>query len=486
MKQNERRRAAVMLAALMASSSLMACGEADETTADTTDAVQTGAAETVETGETELTDNLPEMDYEGYTFRFSTRDPGWQHSLWLMEELTGDTMNDAIYNRNLAVAERFNITYDEVSYMEPDEALKTLLAGEDAFDIVSTRTPTLLELAEQGLLFQADDLPYVDLTKPWWNQSLNECLTIAGTNYLFAGAYNVTAYDNTHMLVFNKDMLTRFSLENPYTLVNEGDWTMDAFAEMISSVTVDVDGNGTMDENDSYGFLSQPKHVLPGLWIGADILTITKDENDIPRFSLPSDQKFADVFEAAYAMTWDSGAWYVNEYIRNDDMTLITMFAEEHGLFMDATGYFIASLRDMDADFGIIPYPKYNEEQNTYYSRIEGVNPSGVPVTAADVERTSVILEAMAFESLGTVLPAYYEVSLKTKMVRDEESSAMLDIIFENHVLDLGDGVWFDLLRDGLFRDMFTTNNRNLASSLASVENSVIEKLNNTVENLTK
>jgi len=49
------------------------------------------------------------------------------------------------------------------------------------------------------------------------------------------------------------------------------------------------------------------------------------------------------------------------------------------------------------------------------------------------------ILEALSAESKYTLRPAYYDVTLKTKMARDEDSSDMLDIIFRNRVWDIGE-----------------------------------------------
>lgn len=52
--------------------------------------------------------------------------------------------------------------------------------------------------------------------------------------------------------------------------------------------------------------------------------------------------------------------------------------------------------------------------------------------------RTSEILEAMAAKRKEIMMPGYYEVSLQSRSARDEESSAMLDIIFASRMYDLG------------------------------------------------
>jgi hypothetical protein len=100
----------------------------------------------------------------------------------------------------------------------------------------------------------------------------------------------------------------------------------------------------------------------------------------------------------------------------------------------------VTLLRDMETDFGIIPPPKFNNEQSDYCVAIHpGCTSSiAIPVTVENTERTGTILEALTAESKYTLLPAYYDISLKTKFARDDESQEMLDIIFANRIYDLG------------------------------------------------
>jgi len=60
-----------------------------------------------------------------------------------------------------------------------------------------------------------------------------------------------------------------------------------------------------------------------------------------------------------------------------------------------------------------------------------------IPVTA-DKEFSGLILESLAVESVSTVSPAFYDICLNGKVVRDEESKGMLDIIFSNKIFDIG------------------------------------------------
>jgi len=462
----------------------IACGTVDgpNTFADTASVNSDSASVTTE----DVKDNLPELDYNGYEFRIFTRVQAWYHGNWIAEEANGEVLNDAIYNRNQRVAERLNIQFSEVSEGNTDNARNAILAGDDAYDVINGRCAIIWSYAEEGLLYDMSQLPYVDLTKGYWDSSLNECLSVCGKQYFAVGANNITSYDYTHVLVFNKDMVEKYALESPYSLVRSGKWTFDAFEKAVKNVNADLNGDSVMDDKDAYGFISQPKAVLPGFWIGAEVLSVNKNAKNEPVFTMSGDTKFLEVFDTIYKITRDSGAWFYNTKAGNNDQSLITMFQNNQGLFMDMTFYYIEALRGMDTDFGIIPYPKYTEEQDNYYARIEGCELSGIPVTTTDLSRTSAILEAIAAESVATVLPAYYDVALKAKYTRDDDSAEMLDFIFNNRIFDYGDTIWCDKLRDGVFEAMYINDDRAIASKLASINNIMEDAVKKTVQAFTQ
>ena len=148
------------------------------------------------------------------------------------------------------------------------------------------------------------------------------------------------------------------------------------------------------------------------------------------------------------------------------------MFSEGKALFMDMSFFFIEELREMETDFGIIPYPKYDENQSSYATRLCYYMPAVVPITITGerLDRAGVMLEALACEYASNVVPAYYEIALKTKAARDEESQGMLDIIFNNRVIDLGDSTFCGELRDGAMRQLFDSKKNTLASRAKSLE----------------
>ena len=263
--------------------------------------------------------------------------------------------------------------------------------------------------------------------------------------------------------MFNKAIAEEYALEDFYTLVNDGKWTFDKFGEIIRSVSNDLNGDSVMDENDQYGLVALDRHVLPSFWIAGGVKTIEKNDADEPVFTIPTNEKFSDVFNSIFEMIRDS-----NSYLAN-----IELFQQGRALFTLNTIGSVTDMREMEDDFGILPLPKYDESQAVYYTRVGGGSLPIVPITISDPDFVGAIIEALTCESKNTVIPAYYDVALKTKYVRDEASVDMLNIIFENRIYDLGDTYWCMQLRDGIFAGMFTDNNRDLSSKLASMKSTM-------------
>jgi len=137
----------------------------------------------------------------------------------------------------------------------------------------------------------------------------------------------------------------------------------------------------------------------------------------------------------------------------------------------------------MEADFGIIPYPKYDENQARYYVRSGGGWPKIVPAHAPNPERTSIILEALAAESRNTVVPAFKEINLKTKISRDNESAEMLDLIFNSGFGDVGTFLWLEI-RDALVGVVKSGNYASMAEKKSPAFEKTLNKVNETAAGL--
>ncbi len=435
---------AVLLAALLLSS----CGSAG--VEETADPVETAAqTEAVTETETEkLLPDLPEDDFEGYEFTMLTK--GYYSTHWYSmeayaEELTGEPVNDAVYNRNAVIGEKYNFTVAEAYGASEDpsgDLKKAVQAGEDMYDLLLIGGTVLGSLAQQGFLVDLTTMPHMDLSKPWYDQSANASLSIANKLHMTAGDLNIMDNNATWALLFNKSLAEDIGTEDLYQLVTEGKWTLDLLEEYATLAARDLNGDGVQNEFDQWGIQGEGFNTM-ALIQGGGAFPFGKDENDIPVITI-QDEHFYDAFAKANAINGNFDiCMFVNNFTGYSDVWAECMdlaFTEGRVLFACVGLNRVTLFREMEGDFGILPLPKYDEDQEKYHDLISlwSANMISIPKTMSDANRTGIIVEALSAESKYTLTPAYYDKTLKTKSARDEESAAMLDLIFEARAFDLG------------------------------------------------
>lgn len=462
--------------------SMVACnGEnPSQKESDTEPEVQQTDSET-ET-ETELTDNLPEKTFDGAEFRMLSYETVGCNGVHVVEEMTGESVNDASFKIMDGLEDRFQITISETldNNLCLNGIQKTILAGDNAYELIFPNDNTTFSFIQKGCALNYTELPYIDLSRVYWSPELNKSISIAGQLYYAKAAVDLSALDYTHMLTFSKTMATNYNLENFYDLVRNGKWTIDKMQEAMAVVFYDPDS--TVDEQtDVYGYVASGHQVLPSFIEAAGEYTIAKDENDVLYYAVPGSEKLSNIIDKVFNVMWDTGYWKVNTTVQERPEDLETLMEEDRTLFTDTTFHNVQKLRELDTDFGLLPYPKYEETQKQYYSRIECSRSPMVPITVEDTDYVSMIMEAMALSTYKYLLPAYYEDSLQGRDARDEESVAMLDIVYNSMVYDLGDTVWIQDIRAGYMMNMFNKNDRDLVSNVEKkrekIESSLAEAM---------
>ncbi|MBQ8640717.1 MAG: extracellular solute-binding protein [Clostridia bacterium] len=445
MKKN--RLSCLFLALLM----LASCGApaADETTADTS--ADTAAAETETVAETDslearqaVTDDLGEHDFGGEDYRMLIQER------WLgyhqVEELTGDVLNDAIYTRNSTVEERFNVNLTMIgeAYDVQMQSIKNaVISGNDEYDLYLGHSVYSGDLAVQGYLLNLHDLD-IDFTKPWYPSDAVENLTVNGKMFLAASDVCLSLAANTYCYYFNKDLVTDYGLEDPYTVVSEGKWTIDYLLQNVATIYTDANGDGIVANEDIYGFATEKTNSLVPYYYAFEIDTVELTKEGV-NIIFDKNEKNIDAVEKLRTLLYGSQGSYAytgdGAYTSGADLFVIqnTIFAVSK--LGDSANWFREAC---DFDYGIIPYPKYTEEQENYYTVAGGsINSSAIPITAGRTELISTIYAAMAAESWKILIPQYYDVVLKYKGARDETSTAMIDLILDGRNLD------FEFIYDG-------------------------------------
>ncbi len=474
-------------------------------TADTSDTSANAVDTTVADVETTADDrpDLPKEDFGGYEFRSLSRGRYNGNTHWsifefeYLEEKAGDTVNEAVFERNTYIEDTYNVKIKMIdkgssgNKNEPLEAARTaVLANSDDFDIYGDSVDTASQLAAEGLLIELSDLNYTDLSQPYYDQESIKQLSIADKLYTVISDMNLLDKHGTWITLFNKSTITEYNLENPYELVKSGSFTMDKMLDMMKKVSHDVDGDGVMTEYDSVGMFGETWNIN-ALMMGADVLTFEKNDNDIPEFALENERTYT-AFEKAYAILFDKSVSLFDSDIKGSYTDLytepyITGCAENRMLFYVTGMNRVILFRGMESDFGVLPNPKLDETQEKYrvVQATDQSSSISVPVTNSDLDRTSILIEALSYESSVTTLPAYIETTIKGKHARDEESIEMIELIFDNRVFDLG--LVFDW---GGSRNFYTTlgksGSTNVASELEKNKEAYVAKMLETVELFTK
>ncbi len=478
MKQSSQRKTILLLLALLLSlSPLTSCaGESTETTpAETTAATETIPVET----ETELTDDLPEMDFGQQDFTVLTSTFNILHAVTAVNEQTGDVLNDAMYDRTRAIEEKYNIVFcDDQVHVDTSAALNALTnaisAGDNTYDLAMILERRAFAITSEGYFMDIGSLEHVNLDKPYWFKDVNDVINFSDATYLSYGSAEIGLYDMTHVLCFNKNMVTDLNLEVPYDLVLEGTWTIDKLQEMGRTAMQDADGDGKWGMKDIYGLVGAVNALPVNFLAAARQRTIVREEDGTTKIELLSNPMIEEIFTKVSDMCWETGFWYTKTVNSNDYWRTESFFQEDQALFADHTFYSTIALREMVSDFGIVPFPKYTAEQEEYGAMVEaGTRATTVPVTAKNPELCGAVLETLNYLSWRDVMPAYYEVTLKQKVSRDHVSSQMLDIIMNSICYDLGMTMFNDNVKDGIFTPLFKSNKREYVSTATSKINAI-------------
>ena len=454
------------------------------------------SAETVpETEETRFVPDVPAKDFGGATFRVGGIEPSFAPSILLdfdYEEDSGEIVQSALFSRNRRIEADYNILFD-CAYLNDYGVTRETLnqcakAGDGSYQLMMLICREAFPASVNGNAMPYSAIPYLDFSQPWYLHRINDMMTVGGVTVLAYSDMCMNAYLQTVCVLFNKEVLAANQLEDPYTAVREGRWTTDAFYSMAESVIRDSNGDGKYGKDDVFGIVSEADMFFPCMWVGADSRTITKDEDDVPVYTAPTDEKLIGILTRLSEKLGIDGLFCndfkIFESSENGRNLGTSFFAQNGGLFRVGCVGYVSLLREMEADFGILPLPKYDEAQTEYYGRMIDGWLHIVPNTPQDLEMQGVIMEALGAESRNYVIPAYFDIALTYKYTRDKDSEEMLSMIFDNVMVDLGDTIWYDSVRSPL-TDKIASAKTDFVSFLKGREKIVVKTIDKQLSSLT-
>ena len=427
---------ALVLALLMAGSSLAACGKTEDP--DETQASFTAAEEG---DETMLQDNLPDdLNYGSDTIVFIAND-----TITTEDAVTGDAVSDVIYERNKLVEERLNVKIESVS--DPgeaiDKAVMSINGGSADYDILVDCCWQVAPKFTNGYFRNLRTTDYLDFDQIWWNQSFNDAIYYNNAQFGITGDFTLSLYRRTYATVFNKSIFTDAQQPFLYQFVEDGTWTLDKQTALTPLFYRD-DGDGIQSTSgDIYGFVSNDFISVDPYWAACDVPIIKRNAEGEYEwiFDVEKLNNVADKVLALYYNT--DGASYIEKNDYSAEATVHSIFSAGYAAMATLTIEWLesGSMRDMPQEYGVVPMPKYDTNQKEYHSQMhDGFNIASIPttVTGERLNQLSAVLEAMGSASYNLVRPVYYETTLRTKLVKDPQSSEMMDLIINGIYLDVG------------------------------------------------
>ncbi len=469
----------LVFAMLMASFSSCGEGGANETTADTTavnESVDTAKETTALEAREAIDDELPENDFGGRDFIVAALEDDTGNYL-VAEELTGEGVNDAIYARNLTVEERYKakvVALKSSNYGDcTNMVANSIAAGDsDAFHLIQYHVVANSGNAMKGLYMNWYDIPNVHFEKPWWSDSNIEDLTINGRNFLAMGDFALTTVSRTYCMFYDKEEASNYQIDNLYQVVKDGKWTFDYLRTLCETVYNDKNGDGKSDEGDYFGLATdQFSNLNTYLWAGGCKIFQRNDDDEL-EFNYYNEH-LVDLYSVCYDLMNNTAGIYSKQ----EHSTGTFRFADYGSLTCNSIlEHAVTYLADFDHEYGIIPYPKYDENQSEYHSMVDGSHEAmAVGKNAVDLEFIGTMTEVLCAESYKKVMPAYYDVCLKQRYASSQEDAEMIDLCVDSRVFDLGyvydnwNGVSFyfeQLLRD--------TSRQDITSFYASKEKAAV------------
>lgn len=377
-------------------------------------------------------------DFGGYEFRVLTRGSG----LWTSDDISGDFMGSIIaqaaYNRNEELGKRYNFSIYEFKADDwVTTARNTALVGggEEAYDMWSFKMNDMPSLAQEGLVYDLNNVSCMNIDAAYYDQSLRYQGTFANHLFFLTGdllyqddlatecvAFNVTMFESQDLeSVYNMDM---------YELVDAGKWTLETYTELARLTTVDKNGDGVMDNTDYWGFCYEPADILT-LNIAANNSLLQKDKDDI--FILNRNekqindlQKIMAFLNSGYAV---AGNWEDSVFNKNIQFTEICAV-------MDLSTFEAEGL-----NFGVVPMPKINEAQTNYRSFISTYGSNCITICSSvqgeDLNKVASIIDLLSYESRQSVSPKLHEYIFGAYVLQHAEDVRMLEIVFANRAYEL-------------------------------------------------
>ncbi|MBQ4136921.1 MAG: hypothetical protein IJD67_02320 [Clostridia bacterium] len=357
-----------------------------------------------------------------------------------------DIVYSKIHERNEVVAERLNVDIEFFfsgtnGWQEASDFLKREIATmSSGFECVFTTNNAVILTKMFNYFHNVNDSEYIDSGERWWYEDAIMEMSVDDNNYRFLyGDIFIDDLGKGGAIFYNKSLYEQYlsANKNPdelYQIVLDGKWVFEEFTRLVKKSHIEKGGDGSTD---IYGFTVTHREYAHYLREGVGIRIYERNEQGMPVFDF-KDDKSVDFANALYALFYNNEGVLNNRYLGHTIPDNFS-FTNSNTIFnLDTLSAVLSdNMREMKEDFGILPYPKWDEEQEEYITLVHNSCSTVCFPISADIDRVneevSAVVEALASESYRRVSVPFYEAALKSAYNRDLQSAQMIDIITGSH-----------------------------------------------------
>ena len=400
---------------------------------------------TEETGPVNLLDTIPSANYGGKEFIITVTKSN-NHQLEVeAKELTGETKNDTVYQWLETINARYGVVvkpnvpdgdfWTAINTEASSGSVTTAIYGHNAYELhrpVSSKV--YKNWNSMGEM--------IDLDAARWDKAINDGITWNGVFFGLSGDLGYSKLQGAMAVYCNISLLDEvgYSLDTLYGMVNDKEWTFEAFEAIVKDFYVDTDYNNKKSAGDTFGFVATSGNAHD-IWLEQFGISITSqnaetheltptlynDENDTLLRELWS---FLHENEGVYSVAGTGVSGPEDKFFSEGRAAMITTRLSYAAQFANDLG--------PDA-YGILPAPLRNDEQEDHYTKLYdrfavwGVSKN---ILDSDIDFIAHITDALCAESSQTVYPKYYDILLKQRYSKDPATAKMVDIIMKNVNID--------------------------------------------------
>ena len=367
-------------------------------------------------------------------------------------------INQAVVERNYNAEDRLGIVLSFIdqgvgtgsAQVENTRIIIQTGGGADGMDLVTGSAYYSSTLASEGLLYNLfgdADTNYIDVTSPWYNKTFVEQCSFKDSLFWSVGDFNLTAYDRSPVTFINEDALTNWSIEEDlYQIAIDGKWTIEKLQTIIRDVHEELDNAEGQTKGDFYGlFFNSGSMCVDAMIVAAGINITTKNADGIHELTWGAG-KSADAFAKIYDLMYNSSGVYLGTTTEGTYYGEISGYYSEQAFYEQRCLFSFGLLSaaqlfatDTSLHYGMLPLPKYSENQAYATTPQDGYTLVGIPSNIQDrLGIASATLEIMSEFAYRIVRPVYFETAYKIRYASSEKTALLFDTVISSITFNFG------------------------------------------------